>query len=93
MEDEVVSEDLPLMTPTATVWRMSRTAKRPRGGYCWKDSTHMGLVGDHVDEGGVTGLDELGVVLDGLAGSAVDLLGDLVELAGNVGGVAVEDGA
>lgn len=29
-----------LMTPTATVWRMSRTAKRPRGGYSANDSTH-----------------------------------------------------
>lgn len=51
-----------------------------------------GLGGDHVDEGGITRLDELGVVLNGLAGSAVDLLGDLGELASNVGGVAVEDG-
>ena len=34
-----------LMTPTATVWRMSRTAKRPSGGYDVNGSTHMGLVG------------------------------------------------
>ncbi|KAG8504148.1 hypothetical protein CXB51_002505 [Gossypium anomalum] len=34
-----------LMTPTATVWRMSRTAKRPSGGYSEKVSTTMGLVG------------------------------------------------
>lgn len=34
-----------LMTPTATVCRMSRTAKRPSGGYMVKGSTHMGLVG------------------------------------------------
>jgi len=34
-----------LMTPTATVWRMSRTAKRPSGGYTVNGSTHMGLVG------------------------------------------------
>lgn len=33
------------MTPTATVCLMSRTAKRPRGGNSWNDSTHMGLVG------------------------------------------------
>lgn len=34
-----------LMTPTATVCRMSRTAKRPSGGNSWNDSTHSGLVG------------------------------------------------
>ncbi|MPC43394.1 hypothetical protein E2C01_037039 [Portunus trituberculatus] len=34
-----------LMTPTATVCFMSRTAKRPRGAYFWKVSTHMGLLG------------------------------------------------
>ena len=34
-----------LMTPTATVCLMSRTAKRPRGGYSVKASTHMGLEG------------------------------------------------
>ncbi len=34
-----------LMTPTATVCLMSRTAKRPRGGYSEYDSTHIGLLG------------------------------------------------
>ena len=34
-----------LMTPTATVCLMSRTAKRPRGGKSTKASTHMGLEG------------------------------------------------
>merc|ERR1739848_132459 len=34
-----------LMTPTATVCLMSRTANRPSGGYCWNDSTHIGLDG------------------------------------------------
>ncbi|KAG6557671.1 hypothetical protein Mapa_000434 [Marchantia paleacea] len=34
-----------LITPTATVCLMSRTAKRPRGGYSAKVSTVMGLVG------------------------------------------------
>merc|ERR1711937_809729 len=34
-----------LMTPTATVCFMSRTAKRPRGAYCEKASTHMGFWG------------------------------------------------
>merc|ERR1711911_166869 len=34
-----------LITPTATVCLMSLTAKRPRGGYSEKASTHMGLLG------------------------------------------------
>src|SRR5712691_421107 len=34
-----------LMTPTATVCLMSRTAKRPSGGYSEYDSTHIGLLG------------------------------------------------
>lgn len=34
-----------LMTPTATVCLMSRTANRPRGGYSLYDSTHIGLDG------------------------------------------------
>ena len=37
-----------LMTPTATVCLMSRTAKRPSGGYSAKDSTHIGLDGVRV---------------------------------------------
>merc|ERR1712088_428485 len=34
-----------LITPTATVLRISRTANRPRGGYSLKLSTHIGLDG------------------------------------------------
>ncbi len=52
-------------------------------------NTHW-LGGNHLDNGGVTGLDELGSVLNRLAGTTVDLLQDLGELACNVGGVAVE---
>ena len=37
-----------LMTPTATVCLMSRTANLPRGGYELKASTHMGLLGIRV---------------------------------------------
>lgn len=55
-------------------------------------NTH-GLGGDQLDDGGVTRLDELGVGLNGLTSSAVDLLLDLSELAGNVGSVAIEDGS
>lgn len=54
--------------------------------------TH-GLGGNHLDDGSVTGLDELGVVLSGLSGTAVDLLEELGELASNVGSVAVKDGS
>lgn len=50
-----------------------------------------GLGGDHLDDSGVTRLDELGGVLNGLSGTAVDLLEELRELAGNVGGVAVQN--
>ena len=52
--------------------------------------TH-GLGWDHLDDGSVPGLDKLGGVFDRLSGATVDLLEDLGELAGNVGGVAVED--
>ena len=41
--------------------------------------TH-GLAGGQLDDGGVTGLDELGVVLHGLTGTTVNLLLDLSEL-------------
>jgi len=34
-----------LIIPTATVCLISLTAKRPRGAYSWKVSTHMGLDG------------------------------------------------
>jgi hypothetical protein len=50
-----------------------------------------GLGGNHLDDGSVTGLDELGAVLNRLSGTAVNLLEELGELASNVGGVAVED--
>lgn len=53
--------------------------------------TH-GLGGDHLDDGGITGLDELGRSFDGLTGTAVNLLEEFGELASNVGGVAVKDG-
>jgi hypothetical protein len=50
-----------------------------------------GLGGNHLDDGSVTRLDELGVGLGGLTGTAIDLLEELRELAGNVGSVAIED--
>jgi len=54
-------------------------------------NTH-GLGGNHLDDGSVTRLDELGGVFHRLSGTAVDLLEKLGELAGNVGSVAVKDG-
>jgi hypothetical protein len=51
-----------------------------------------GLGGDDLADSGITTLDGLRVVLDLLAGTLVELLEELVELAGNVGGVAIEDG-
>lgn len=50
-----------------------------------------GLGGHHLDDGSITRLDELGAVLNRLAGTAVDLLKELGELASNVGSVAIED--
>lgn len=53
-------------------------------------NTH-GLGGNHLDDGGVTRLDELGSLLDRLTSTTVDLLDQLGELASNVGGVAIQD--
>jgi len=50
-----------------------------------------GLGGNHLDNGSVTRLDEFGGVFDGLAGTAIDLLEELGELAGDMGSVAIED--
>ena len=52
-------------------------------------NTHW-LGGNHLDNGGITGLDELGGVFDGFTSTTIDLLQELRELAGNVGGVAVK---
>lgn len=81
------------MMPTATVCLMSRTAKRPRGGVLVVRLHAHGLAGHKLGNAGITRLDELGRSLDRLAGTTVDLLDELSELAGNVGGVAIEDGS
>ena len=52
-------------------------------------NTHW-LGGNHLDNGGVTRLDELGSGFDGFTGTTIDLLQELGELAGNVGSVAIE---
>lgn len=46
---------------------------------------------NHLDDGSITRLDELGGGFDRLASSAIDLLKKLGELAGNVGSVAVKN--
>ena len=51
--------------------------------------TH-GLGGNHLHDGRITRLDELGRIFDRLAGTAIDLLNQLGELAGNVGSVAIQ---
>jgi hypothetical protein len=50
-----------------------------------------GLAGNHLDDSGITRLDELGVVLNRLASTTIDLLEELGELAGDVSSVAVQD--
>ncbi|VVC95234.1 unnamed protein product [Leptidea sinapis] len=55
-----------LITPTATVCLMSRTAKRPRGGNSWKDSTHRGFDGTRLTIAASPDLIDLGL-------SSVDL--------------------
>ena len=53
-------------------------------------NTH-GLGWNHLDDGSITRLDELGGVLNGLSGTTINLLQELRELAGNVGSVAIQD--
>lgn len=54
-------------------------------------NTH-GLRGNKLDNASITRLDELGGIFEGFTCSAIDLLDELSELAGNVGGMAIEDG-
>lgn len=51
-----------------------------------------GLGGDQGDHSGISGLDEFGVLLSGLAGTTIAFLLDLGELASDVGSVAIQDG-
>jgi len=50
-----------------------------------------GLGWVQLNDASVTRLDELGVGFHGLTGTTIDLFLDLVELAGNVSGVAIQD--
>ena len=49
-----------------------------------------GLGRNHLDDSGITRLDELGSVFDGFTGTAINLLQDLRELASDVGSVAIQ---
>lgn len=51
-----------------------------------------GFAGHQANDGSVSRLDGLGVLLSGLAGTTVALLLDLGELAGDMSRVAIEDG-
>lgn len=53
-------------------------------------NTHW-LGWNHLDDGGITRLDELWTSFDGLTSSSIDLLKELRELAGNVSSVAIQD--
>jgi hypothetical protein len=49
------------------------------------------LGGNHLDDSGITRLDELGGRFGGFTGTAIDLLQELSKLAGNVGSVAIQN--
>jgi len=51
------------------------------------------LGGNHSNEAGISGLDELGEFFELFSGTSVDLGLNFLELDGDVGGVAIEDGA
>jgi hypothetical protein len=53
-------------------------------------NTH-GLGWNHLDNGSITRLDELGGVLNRLSSTSINLLQELGELAGNVSSVAIQD--
>eukprot|EP00598_Pedospumella_elongata_P012760 CAMPEP_0185012148 /NCGR_PEP_ID=MMETSP1098-20130426/98152_1 /TAXON_ID=89044 /ORGANISM="Spumella elongata, Strain CCAP 955/1" /LENGTH=142 /DNA_ID=CAMNT_0027541201 /DNA_START=221 /DNA_END=650 /DNA_ORIENTATION=+ len=52
----------------------------------------MGLMGSRVDHTGITVLDELQVVLEGLARTAIHLPTEVLELGGDVRSVAIREG-
>lgn len=67
----------------------SKTSKRGK----FRESLHAhGLGGDEFDDGGISGLDGFGVGLGSLTSTTINLLLDLVKLASNVSGVAIQNG-
>merc|ERR1712176_1006198 len=61
-------------------------------GVLGEDFADHGLLGDKLNHTAVSGLDGLGALFHDLTSSSVDLVADLGDLAGNMGGVAIEDG-
>jgi len=55
-------------------------------------NTHW-LGGNHLNDSGITRLDELGSIFNRFTRTTIDLLQQLGELAGDVGSVAIEDGS
>jgi hypothetical protein len=53
-------------------------------------NTHR-LGWNHLDDGSITRLDELGGILDGLSSTTINLLQELRELASDVGSVAIKN--
>mmetsp|Transcript_4318 Transcript_4318/g.4079 ORF Transcript_4318/g.4079 Transcript_4318/m.4079 type:complete len:485 (+) Transcript_4318:154-1608(+) len=51
-----------------------------------------GLLGDHLDNGGITRLDKLGISFELLTRTAINLLLQSLKLAGNVSSMAIENG-
>jgi len=80
--DNTDSDSLPHVTD-------GETAKR---GVLGESLNTHGLGRNHLDDGSITRLDELGGLLNGFTGTTIDLLDQLSELASDVGGVAVQDG-
>ena len=64
--------------------------KRTKGSVVGEGLHNHGLLWNEFDNGSITRLDKLRVVLKLLAGTTVDLLNELLELAGNVSGVAIQ---
>jgi len=68
----------------------SETTERSVGGESLDDH---GLGGDKLDHGGILGLNVLGLILSDGTSTLVDLGSELLELAGNMACVAIEDGS
>merc|ERR1719167_1130280 len=70
-----------LITPTATVCFMSRTANLPKGGYSWSD----------FNNGCITRFDTFRTILQFLARATINLFNQFCELAGNVSSMTIQN--
>lgn len=66
------------------------SARHTEGRVAGEGLHNHGLLWEKFDNGGVARLDKFGCVLKLLAGTTVDLLDELAELAGDVSGVAIQ---